>query len=290
MNLKKGSEAPSGSDYLCLPTAASVITTAPEDTQALVGRSATFTCAAEAEPVPTFQWDFDSSILTDTNKYDIITTSTMSTLIVLDITPSDDGTYTCNVTNDHGSDFASANLQVLCKLQAEYLHVMNQDITTQSPPLSLRAAVPLVTAVSSSPLTGTQGTSVTLQFSVSDDLPSVNSSDIVWRFTPFGSSAMQLNASNERYIFSDNMLSLTIGGLAVSDEGRYTLEATTIAGSSSATIFLDVQSTRLYFIGNTTYSSKLSQQQIFSITPYYNSKSVAFIRMAQSLIALALVL
>ena len=97
-------------------------------------------------------------------------------------------------------------------------------------------------AVSSSPLIGAQGTSVTLQFSISDDLPPVKLFDIVWRFTPFGSSAMQLITSNGRYIFSDDMLSLTIGELIVSDEGSYTLEATTIAGSSSATIFLDVQS------------------------------------------------
>ena len=92
-----------------------MITTPPEDTQGLIGSSATFTCVAEAEPAPTFQWSFESSTIVDDDKYDVTTTSTMSTLTVLNISPSDNGTYTCNATNDHGTDFASADLQVLCK-------------------------------------------------------------------------------------------------------------------------------------------------------------------------------
>ena len=51
--------------------------------------------------------------------------------------------------------------------------------------------------------------------------------------------------SNVRYTFSDDMLSLTIDALVATDGGSYILEATTIAGSRSATILLDVQSTYL---------------------------------------------
>ena len=96
--------------------------------------------------------------------------------------------------------------------------------------------------VSSSPLIDAEGASVTLQFSISNDLPPVTSTDIVWLFTPVGSSTMQVISPNARYSFSDDMLSLTIGALTEMDEGSYTLEATTIAGSDSDTIFLDVQS------------------------------------------------
>ena len=103
-------------------------------------------------------------------------------------------------------------------------------------------------AVSSSPLIGAQNTSVTLQFSISNDLPPVTSTDIVWLFTPIGSSVMQIITSDGRYIFSDDMLSLTIEALVATDEGSYTLEATTIAGFSFATIFLDVQSTCLNYL------------------------------------------
>ena len=107
-----------------------MITTPPKDIQALVGRSATFTCVAEGEPTPTIQWDFEGLAVSDdesTSTINITTTSTMSTLTVLNISPSDDGTYTCNATNNHGTDFASAELQVLCKLQAEF----NQEPITQ---------------------------------------------------------------------------------------------------------------------------------------------------------------
>ena len=96
--------------------------------------------------------------------------------------------------------------------------------------------------VSGNPLIGAEGTPVTLQFSISGDLPPVTPTGIVWQFTPAGSSVMQTINSNTRYDFSDDMLSLTIGALTAMDEGSYTLEATTTAGSDSATIFLDVQS------------------------------------------------
>ena len=86
------------------------------DTQAVIGSTATFTCVAEGDPDPTFQWSFGESTLADNDKYDITaTTSTLSTLTVLDISLSDDGIYTCTATNVHGNDSASANLQVLCK-------------------------------------------------------------------------------------------------------------------------------------------------------------------------------
>ena len=222
-----------------------MITAPPEDTQTLVGRSATFTCVAEAEPTPIFQWSFEGLTITDDDKYDITTTSTVSTLTVLEISLSDDGTYTCNATNDHGSDFASADLQALSKLQAEYNGLEVVSISGDLISFSLYTAVPVVTAVSSNPLIGAQNTSVTLQFSISNDLPPVTSTDVVWRFTPFGSSVMQTITSDGRYIFSDDMLSLAIEALIATDEGSYTLEATTIAGSDSATIVLDVQSTYL---------------------------------------------
>ena len=122
--------------------------------------------------------------------------------------------------------------------------IMNCSIMPSLSHFSLPAAVPTV-AFSNSPVIGALGTTVTLQFSISDDLPPVISSGIVWQFTPVGSSAMQPITSSGRYTFSDDMLSLTIGTLIAVDEGSYTLEATTIAGSDSATIFLDVQSTYL---------------------------------------------
>ena len=102
--------------FLVLCIAPPVITTEPMDTQALVGSSATFVCVAAGEPTPTFQWSFGGLAIVDDDKYDVTATApTVSTLTVLDVSPSDDGNYTCTATNDHGSDSASAGLQVLCK-------------------------------------------------------------------------------------------------------------------------------------------------------------------------------
>ena len=96
----------------------------------------------------------------------------------------------------------------------------------------------------SNTLIGVLGRSVTLEFFIFEDLPPVTVNETSWQFTSsVGSSTAQniTSASNVRYDFSDDMLSLTIGALTAMDEGSYTLEATTIAGSDSATITLDVQ-------------------------------------------------
>lgn len=106
-------------------TVASMITEPPLDTQAYLGETAIFVCVAEAEPTPTFQWNFDGVSITDGDKYDIDTTSTTSRLTVSDITAFDDGTYNCTVENTHGRDSASANLQALCKCSKNVLNCLS---------------------------------------------------------------------------------------------------------------------------------------------------------------------
>ena len=48
-------------------------------------------------------------------------------------------------------------------------------------------------------------------------------------------------ASDQRYRFSDDRLSLMIHPLSLTDQGTYTLVATTIAGEDAGSIVLDVQ-------------------------------------------------
>ena len=52
--------------------------------------------------------------------------------------------------------------------------------------------------------------------------------------------------TNKRYIFSNDLLSLTITNLQKADEGNYTLMATNDAGNSSATYNLAVYSKDIY--------------------------------------------
>ena len=81
-----------------------------------MGRNATFSCGVVAEPAATFQWTFGGSVIEENEKYDIATTNpTTSTLTLLDVSTSDNGIYACDVANVHGTDSASAELEVLGK-------------------------------------------------------------------------------------------------------------------------------------------------------------------------------
>ena len=84
------------------------------------GTTATFTCQATGEPVPTIGWYFnDAPVNNDTNvdKYDISetsvnTTTINSTLTIMSVESFDVGTYTCNATNVVSSDTSSGVLTV----------------------------------------------------------------------------------------------------------------------------------------------------------------------------------
>ena len=84
------------------------------------GTTASFTCEATGEPVPTISWYFNGApVNNDTNvdKYDISetsvnTTTINSTLTIMSVESSDVGTYTCNATNVVSSDTSSGVLTV----------------------------------------------------------------------------------------------------------------------------------------------------------------------------------
>ena len=109
--------------------------------------------------------------------------------------------------------------------------------------------VPVVEAVSVSPVLGINGMSATLQFSIA--LPPVIPVSIEWRFNPISGPVVTLTQSSSvRYNFSADMLSLSITGLVSADEGTYTLIASTLAGSNSAVIYMFVQGTAHVFMCN----------------------------------------
>ena len=83
------------------------------------GTTATFTCQATGEPVPTISWYFngDPVNVTNTIKYTVSetsvnTTTINSTLTIMSVESSDVGTYTCNATNVVSSDTSSGVLTV----------------------------------------------------------------------------------------------------------------------------------------------------------------------------------
>ena len=68
------------------------------------GDTASFTCHATGEPVPTISWYFNNVIVTRSTKYEFFDVSSMQDLIsillvIRNVQSSDVGTYTCNATN-----------------------------------------------------------------------------------------------------------------------------------------------------------------------------------------------
>ena len=82
--------------------------------------TASFTCQATGEPVPTISWYFIGTSLsnnTDVNKYEVSmmevnATTINNTLTIMNVQSSDVGTYTCNATNVVSSDTSSGVLTV----------------------------------------------------------------------------------------------------------------------------------------------------------------------------------
>ena len=82
------------------------------------GDTASFTCQADGEPLPTISWYFNDIPLdeSDTSKYTItdrhLDTFVMDILNIMNVQSSDVGTYTCNATNVVSSDTSSGVLTV----------------------------------------------------------------------------------------------------------------------------------------------------------------------------------
>jgi len=83
------------------------------------GDTASFTCQATGKPVPTISWYFNGVPVDENNimKYTISmmslnTTTISNTLTIMNVEPSDVGTYTCNATNVVSRDISSGVLTV----------------------------------------------------------------------------------------------------------------------------------------------------------------------------------
>ena len=84
--------------------------------------TATFTCLATGEPVPTISWYLNDVPVdvTDATKYTVSMTSfnvttNSSRLTIMSVQSSDVGTYTCNATNVVSSGTSSGVLTVIGK-------------------------------------------------------------------------------------------------------------------------------------------------------------------------------
>ena len=89
-------------------------------------------------------------------------------------------------------------------------------------------------------IVGVEFNNIQMTFTVSRDLPLVD--NIRWfRYTQRDSNRLEI-LEEERYMFSEDRLTLTIQSLNLSDSGIYTMEASNIVGTGNASVTLDVQS------------------------------------------------
>ena len=91
------------------------------------GTTASLTCQATGEPVPTISWYFNGALLADgathtISETSVNTTTINSTLTIMSVESSDVGTYTCNATNVVSSDTSSGVLTVNGELLILVLH------------------------------------------------------------------------------------------------------------------------------------------------------------------------
>ena len=97
---------------------APVITQGPANQSIPIGESVTFTCSATGYPEAVFTWYYGNEMLDGADT--VITAPAqygslfeqMSTLVIDDLTLSNEGNYICNVNNGVGTVEASATLNV----------------------------------------------------------------------------------------------------------------------------------------------------------------------------------
>ena len=106
---------------------------------------------------------------------------------------------------------------------------------------SLFAVPATVTTPNGAMVTGIEGSSLTLQFFISDADPAITLDGISWSLTSVGVSEDITDSQSQHYVFSADKLSLTILQLTAGQEGVYTFSAANSAGvtSESVTVVLN---------------------------------------------------
>ena len=103
-------------------------------------------------------------------------------------------------------------------------------------------AKPVVVFTGNGTVVGVEFREAEMRFNVSRDLPLVLVDDIRWFFKQQGFNTRREIIDDDRYTFSEDRLTLTVRFLNLTDSGTYTVEASNVVGTGSASAALDVQS------------------------------------------------
>ena len=106
----------------------------------------------------------------------------------------------------------------------------------------LSTLVPPTVQAANSSLLGVVYRNVSIVFIILRASPEVSLDNIKWTFTTSSGGSRDItNSTDERLMFSDNLLQLTIRNISMGDEGMYTLTATNPAGVRSGVVNLSVE-------------------------------------------------
>ncbi|XP_078326829.1 hemicentin-1-like isoform X7 [Crassostrea virginica] len=234
----------------------------------ITGSNQQISCFVNANPTATsITWTFRSStsgstvtITSSTSGYSIVTSSTsQSTLTVLAADNNDEGTYTCQATNQVGNGSDSAFLDVTGSLpsvniqQNTYSSVSGQDVTISC-------------VVTANP-----------------------SATISWTFISTGNSQTQITTSTAKYSLTTSSAgsTLVIRTSNSADSGTYRCSATNSVGSNADTATLTVSgSLPVVNIPSTIYTAVTGQDATIpcsvSANPAVTSFSWTFISSSNS--------
>ena len=263
------------------PTDPPDVTSFPVSLQRNAAEYADFSCTVTGLPIPIVQWSRtpSSQILSqELGKFDISTQiddssltgphSVTTRLIVLNLTITDQETYTCsglnplNIENFIGAQSsASASLFVNGKIYCTVIIIFSVNYTLSFP------VPPFVSAATPSPSVALWGRRFELTFIITG-FPTITPDNITWEFLPDSERDLETLSSSDRHMFSDNRHSLTLNPVRLEDAGRYRLTA--INNGGTATAYIDI-SVLGKFILKYIYFFHLLIIHSFFHSPFYSS-------------------
>ena len=96
-----------------------------------------------------------------------------------------------------------------------------------------------------------------MSFVITDDFPAVKTENIFWQFSSLGTQNTMTIQSNSKISFSEDRLSLIFNNIELSERGNYTLTATNEAGTTNATITMDVHGNHYNLLSINYYNYSL---------------------------------